>query len=133
MAAFHILAESYIDIVTLGKSNSNSPNQNALKLPGNPLEVAVSNAIVDSSHRFHEGGRFCTLSGLDGFHFFKNLVVNSVKTGRLSSRPIDLTFSKECESLSKWVEALTFPFLYSIDRQDVTFNSISQVAGAFLS
>ncbi len=115
---FHILTQNYLNTVS-------SSGSQALKLPGNPLEVSTAITIVVSSQSFHRTGWPCTLSGIDGYDFICNLIANSCKANRKLWLPISLVFAEKCGPLSRWFYSLRFPFLYSIDRPDACFGKLA--------
>jgi hypothetical protein len=127
---FHILTEGFFEKMSSAAAISDAANPEALKLPGNPLEVASGVSVVDSSQHSHSLARLYSLEGQDSFNFFSNLVYNCFRSEQREFIPLSLSI---VPLLQSWMEKFKFPFLYSVNRIDASFELLARSPGPFIS
>ncbi len=125
--ACRILSKAHAKMIAASEGISDEANLQALKLPGNYLEVAAAVSIVDATyfHQSYSSGTHFTLSGVDGKAFFQNLVVNLHKDSQKVKKPMLNFPENDLFDLSAWLKHVKLPFLYGINRESKEFELLN--------
>lgn len=111
---------------------SDMPNVNAIKLPGNVLEISAAVSLVDASHHSFErrGGsgsnssQVNTFAGQNGVDFIKNILVNMIDDLTVK-KALKFSIQFSHDDLTNFLSRCHIPFLYGIDRRIEILDRIS--------
>ena len=126
-----ILKKARRNNITDPSSICDMPNDNAIKLPGNILEISAAVSLIDASHHFFDrrGGvadssQLNTFAGQNGIDFIKNIIVNMIDDVSFK-KALDISIIISHQVLVDFLALCHIPYLYSINRRIEILDSIS--------
>jgi hypothetical protein len=130
-----ILSKAYVAKMASVEGIADEPNPEAIKLPGNYLEVAAAVSIVDSTHHVQDKASrslVLKLSAKNGLVFMEKLIGNLNKI-RDPFKAIKVTFPAKTFQLEQWLETIRIPFLFGINRNSDDLEKYNKVAKSGIS
>jgi hypothetical protein len=115
----------------LKEAQSNHPEANYSH--SNILEVSAFASVVDSSQHSYEDYSEYSFGGQSGTTFINNLIVNLIEdAGYLKQSTKIVRYPREVFDLkAQFLDLCKIPFLYSVNREDATMESISSSNPSF--